>query len=278
MEGNSETPGLGHGLSEPECPDALVWYEIASGNSSSDRTPQYVQHATDCAPCGALLRNAVADLSDETSTLETKQIAELESARPGWQRRLARRIAGAITPDSVSVPWWSRRRIRGFALAAAGLAVAVIAVQQLQLQIAQQLLARAYTAERPIELRMAGASHAKFTAQRGQRESLLDRPPSLLLAEALIAVQAGPRLSDPRWLQTRARADLLDGRYEAARESLSRALQLSPKSPEILIDLATAYAQKQDYAQAFESLSQVLVRILFCRVSFAPPVQYTLAR
>jgi len=134
--------------------------------------------------------------------------------------------------------------------------VAVIAVQQLQLQIAEKLLARAYSDERPIELRMAGAKHAKFTAERGSKESLMDRPPALLMAEALLSVQMRSR--DSRWLHAKARADLLDGKYEAARESLTRALQLSPKSPEILIDLATAYSQKGDYAAAFEALSQVL--------------------
>ena len=243
---------------QPNCPDPLVWYEIASGELAPEPTQEYLQHATNCDYCGNLLSEAVSDLNDEPTPAEVKEIASLESARPKWQRRLARRITGTLTPDSGSVPWWSRPRVRRFALAAAGLAVAVIAVQQLQLQIAEKLLARAYSDERPIELRMAGAKHAKFTAERGSKDSLMDRPPALLMAEALLSVQMGSRSSDPRWLHAKARADLLDGKYEAARESLTRALQLSPKSPEILIDLATAYSQKGDYAAAFEALSQVL--------------------
>jgi CHAT domain-containing protein/Flp pilus assembly protein TadD len=243
-------------MPEPGCPAPLVWYEIASGELAPEPTQQYLQHATGCERCGSLLSDAVSDLREETTAAEAKQIASLESARPKWQRRLARRITG--TPDSVSVPWWSRPKIRGFALVAAGLAVAVIAVQQFQMQIAETLLARAYTDERPMKLRMAGAKHAELKVERGSRESSMDRPPALLVAEALLSVQTASRRSDSRWLHAKGRADLLDGKYEAARESLNRALQLSPKSPEILVDLATAYSQKGDYAAAFESLSQVL--------------------
>ncbi len=245
-------------IRQPNCPDPLVWYEIASGELASEPTQEYLQHATSCDHCGNLLSKAVSDLNDEPTPAETKEIAALESARPKWQRRLAQRIAGTLTPDSGSVPWWSRPRVRRFALAAAGLVVAVIAVQQLQIQITEKLLARAYSDERPIELRMAGAKHAKFTAERGSKDSLMDRPPALLMAEALLSVKMGSRSSDPRWLHAKAKADLLDGKYEAARDSLTRALQLSPKSPEILIDLATAYSQKGGYAAAFEYLSQVL--------------------
>jgi CHAT domain-containing protein/Flp pilus assembly protein TadD len=243
---------------QPNCPDPLVWYEIASGELAPEPTQEYLQHATSCDYCGSLLSEAVSDLNDEPTPAEVKEIAALQSSRPKWQRRLAQRITGTLTPDSGTVPWWSRPRLRRFALVAAGLAVAVIAVQQLQLQIAEKLLARAYSDERPIELRMAGARHAKFTVERGSKDSLMDRPPALLMAEALLSVHMGSRSADSRWLHAKARADLLDGKYEAARESLTRALQLSPKSPEILIDLATAYSQKGDYAAAFESLSQVL--------------------
>ena len=243
-------------IRQPNCPDPLVWYEIASGELAPDPTQEHLQHATSCDYCGNLLSEAVSDLNDEPTPAEVKEIASLGSARPTWQRRLAQRITGTLTPDSGSVPWWSRQRVRRLALVAAGLAVAVIAVQQLQLQIAETLLARAYSDERPIELRMAGARHAKFTAERGSKDSLMDRPPALLMAEALLSVQMRSR--DSRWLHAKARADLLDGKYEAARESLTQALQLSPKSPEILTDLATAYSQKGDYAAAFESLSQVL--------------------
>jgi CHAT domain-containing protein/tetratricopeptide (TPR) repeat protein len=259
LDRNSEDLGLGpRAVRSPDCPDPIVWYEVASGEADPESTARYVHHATGCGLCGVLLKEAVYDLTEETTAAERKQITELESARPGWQRRLARRIAGTTSADGGFVPWWSRWRLPRLALVAAGLAVVAIAAQRFQLQIAEKLLARAYSDERPLELRMAGARHAEFKVERGAKESLMDRPASLIVAEALLSVQMGSHSSDSRWLHAKARADLLDGKYEAARESLTRALQLSPKSPDILIDLATAYSQKGDYAQAFEYLSQVL--------------------
>lgn len=258
MERNFDSLAPGRRIRQPDCPDPLVWYEIASGTLVAGPTQQHIQHATVCEYCGCLLAEAVSDLSDETTAAEAKEVAALTSARPSWQRRLAQRITGTAPPVSEPAPWWSRWKVRKLALVAAGLAVAVIAAQQLQMQTAEKLLARAYSDERPIELRMAGAKHAKFTAERGPTASLMDRPASLLLAEALLSIQMGSRSPDARWLHAKARADLLDGKYEAARESLSRALQLSPKSPGILTDLATAHAQQGDYAAAFEALSQVL--------------------
>ena len=248
---NSESRG-------PGCPDPLVWYEIASGQLSPDSTGPFLQHVADCDFCGPLLKAAVADLMDETSPAEKKQISAIASAQPDWQRRLARRIAGSENAGARPATAWSKWKIPQLALFAASLLLLALVAQHFQKQLAQTLLARAYSEARPLEMRMAGAKYAKFTAERGAKGSLLDRPSSLILAEALISTHLGSHDPDPGWLQAKARADLLDGRYEAARDSLARALQLSPKSPEILIDLATAHFQQGNYDAAFEALSQAL--------------------
>jgi CHAT domain-containing protein/tetratricopeptide (TPR) repeat protein len=93
----------------------------------------------------------------------------------------------------------------------------------------------------------------------------LSRPEALLEAESLIADKIGSHPSDPSWLQAKARADLLEGRYDPAVESLRRAVQLAPKSPGLLIDLGTAYFQRglaanqpEDYGAAYEQLSRAL--------------------
>jgi hypothetical protein len=103
---NRDFESVGRGRSESDCPDPLVWYEIASGELASEPTQKYVHHATGCDYCGDLLSKAVSDLNDDTTPAEAKQIAALESSRPKWQRRLAQRIAGTLTSDSSSVPWW----------------------------------------------------------------------------------------------------------------------------------------------------------------------------
>jgi CHAT domain-containing protein len=132
-------------------------------------------------------------------------------------------------------------------------------------QSADRLLASAYAEQRTLELRISGAPYAHLRAQRGAEDSFANRPKALLSAEALIAGQLASHPSDSYWLQAKARADLLEGKYDGAVDSLRRALQLLPKSPGILIDLASAYFQRgqatdrpEDYAAAYESLSQAL--------------------
>ncbi|HYK50366.1 MAG TPA: hypothetical protein VEU94_11630, partial [Terriglobales bacterium] len=192
MASDFENAGSGkHQRPQPGCPAPLIWYEIASGELAPESTQEYLQHATGCDYCGGLLSNAVSDLREETTAAEARQIAALESARPDWQRRLARQITGKSSSEPHADPWWSTKRVRWFALATAALAVVVIAVQPLQLQIAETLLASAYSDQRPMKLRMAGAKHAEFKVERGPRQSSLDRPTTLLVAEALISIQMG---------------------------------------------------------------------------------------
>jgi CHAT domain-containing protein len=211
-----------------------------------------------------LLREAVSDLNEETTAAEKKQIAALASSQPDWQHRLARLIAGRTAPDPAPVSWWSRWRMTP-RLGLVTVAVAVLAVvgyrlgyDQIQVFRTQKLLASAYTEQRTLIPRMRGAQYSAFNAQRGASESLLGRPVSLMKAETLIASGLKSHPSNAEWMHAKGRADLLDGKYDAAAESLRRALQLSPKSPEILTDLATASFQMGDFSAAFESLSQVL--------------------
>ncbi len=248
----------------PGCPDPTVWYELAGGLITPAEVQWYMGHVSACTDCGVLLRQATSDLNDEATAAEAKQIAGLESAQPDWQHRLAQRIAGTIVVEPEPARWWSKwRTVPRLAMVTAGvLAVALVgywvAFPQMQVQLAQKLMARAYTDQRTLAPRMAGARYAAFTAERGPKESLVDRPVALIIAEALIAGWEGSHSADANWLHAKARADLLDGKYDAAAGSLRRALQIAPKSPEILTDLATAYFQQGEYAAAYESLSQVL--------------------
>jgi len=141
-----------------------------------------------------------------------------------------------------------------------------VAIDQIQVHrnqpaTAERLLARAYTQQRTLEPRIAGASYAPLRVSLGEAGSFTSRPPALLKAEALIATQLELHPSDPSWLQAKAQADVLEGKYDAAVETLRRALELEPHSPALLIDLATAYfqrAQQEDFGAAYEYLSQAL--------------------
>jgi CHAT domain-containing protein/tetratricopeptide (TPR) repeat protein len=277
-----------------DCPGPALWREIAGGMTPPDETLASLEHASRCDDCGPLLREAVAEVSDlngEITEAERTLIALLESTRAEWQQRLAQQIAGTQRsgPNRESTPWWKRwlaiprlavPRLSVPRLAMAGASLlAIVAVgswvvvhrvnkyyaNRNQPAAAGQLLARAYTEKRTLELRIVGADYAPLRVSRGPAASFTSRPEPLLKAEALIASQLESHPSDPSWLQAKAQADVLEGKYDAAVEALRRALELEPHSPALLTDLATAYFQraqqedrKDDLGAAYEYLSQAL--------------------
>ncbi len=277
-----------------DCPRPGLWREIVGGLTPPSETLIYLEHASRCDRCGPLLREAVtevADLNGETTAAERTLIAILESARAEWQQRLAQQIAGTQHSgrDRESMPWWQRwlavprlalPRLAVPRLAMAGASLlAIVAVgswvvvhrvnnynaTRNQPAAAGRLLARAYTEKRTVELRIAGADYAPLRVSRGPAASFTSRPEPLLKAEALIASQLESHPSDPSWLQAKAQADVLEGKYDAAVEALRRALELEPHSSALLTDLATAYFQraqqedrKDDLGAAYEYLSQAL--------------------
>ena len=262
-----------------ECPQATVWREIAAGLPQSEETLAYIEHASNCDRCRPMLREAVLEfsgLNQELTEEERKQIASLESAGTQWQERLARRIAGiALSRLNQESVWWQNRlNLPRQVLVAASLLVAVgagswILFHQVQLShqpaAAEHLLARAYTKKRTFELRIAGADFAPMKVTRGEAGSFTDRPKELLSAEALIDEQLESEPTNPAWLQAKAEADMLEGKYEPAVEGLRRAVELEPHSPALLTDLATAYFEralsqdkKDDLGAAYENLSKAL--------------------
>jgi CHAT domain-containing protein/tetratricopeptide (TPR) repeat protein len=265
-------------LRQSDCPGAAVWLEIAGGPTPPEETLAFIRHASWCDHCGGLLRAAVAELADlngELTEAERTHIASLESARAEWQQKLAQRITGTppSEPARESAPWWQKwRSVPRLAMAGAGL-LAMVGVGSWVVvhrndnrnQPAAELLARAYTEKRTLELRIAGAGYAPLRVSRGPAASFTSRPAALLKAEALIAGQLESHPSDPSWLQAKAQADVLEGKYDAAVEALRRALELDPDSPALLTDLATAYFQraqsedkKDDLGAAYEYLGQAL--------------------
>ena len=268
----------GASSSGADCPRPGVWREIAGGLTPADETLALIEHASRCDRCGPMLHEAVsemADLKGEVTEEERRQIVFLESAGAEWQQRLAHQIATAARNAADRGPeklGWRQKWVGAPRLAFLGVSLAVVVVAgywfegyRHQPAAADRLLARAYTEKRTLELRIAGADYAPPRVSLGPIASFTSRPPALLKAEALIASQLESHPSDPAWLQAKAQADILEGKYDAGVEALRRALELDPHSAPLLIDLGTAYFQralqedrKEDFGAAYESLSQAL--------------------
>ena len=257
-----------------ECPGAEVWNEIAGGLTESELALGFIEHASRCDYCGPRLRAAVAEISElnaELTDAEREEMASLDSATLEWQMKLAERISGSPRSDRSRARGWTTWLLAPRLVATVTAVIVVAALgwwassERGSAASANHLLARAYTEQRTLELRIPGAGYAPLRVQRGPAESFVGRPAALLKAEALIASQLASHPEDPAWLQAGARANMLEGKYDAAVESLQRAVELQPHSPELLADLGTAHFQRaqsedrqEDYGAAYEYFSKAL--------------------
>jgi tetratricopeptide (TPR) repeat protein len=256
----------------PDCVADVEWLNVAAGLVSEVKTRELMKHAAQCGQCGPLLKSAADTLADEVTAGEETLLASLRSARPEWQRNMASTLRSNVQERQQKASWWRAifawpTPVYAFAGVAAVAIVAWIGLRTLRPPSAEQLLAQAYSEHRTLEVRIPGAKYAPLQTERGARGSDFDKSPSLLKAEALIGENLNKNPNDPAWLQARARADLLDDNYDSAIKSLQQALETTPDSPGLLIDLSSAYFVRAesadrpiDYGNAIESLGQALAK------------------
>lgn len=128
-----------------------------------------------------------------------------------------------------------------------------------------QQIATAYTENRTMEVRIVGAAYSPLRQERGRSEADPEERLSLYDAVPTIKRQLSKTPDDPRWLQAKARVDLLDHHFEAAIRSLETALEIEPNSSPIQVDLASAYFEQAerghraiDYGNAIDYLGRAL--------------------
>jgi len=225
------------------CPQLAAWPLLVSGEAQPFEADELLTHAAGCPACANILRNLVADPSDE----ELTAIASLSSSSDDWQRNLAARLAATRhqTPDQ------SRKKASTFYLWG-GLALAatlVLAVSSVLVwrvvNNPERLLAKAYSESRTYEFRVPGAAFASVkppTHLRGGSSGRESAP--LLDARAHIEKELETSPDDPHWLQLEARADILDENFDPAIDILDRLLARGPVTSSLLADDATAYYQR----------------------------------
>jgi CHAT domain-containing protein len=269
--------------SRADCPPDGQWFQLAAGILPPDRIQENMRHAANCDHCGPILRDALETFSEDASVEEERLLCELDCAQPSWQNKLARRLAAA--PHNTGLPsmvassqtlrlssmadWKSllaNRRLVSAGVLAAVFALAVwFGIRAAMPPDVDQLLADAYTERRIMDCRVLGAKYAPLRVERGTTGSTVDQPQALLDANALISRSLRVHPDDPKWLQAKARADLLEFHYDPAIQTLQRVLDLQPDSPGLLIDLASAHYQRAeandrpvDYGKAVEYLGRAL--------------------
>jgi CHAT domain-containing protein len=248
------------------CPTDEQWMRVAAGIENNEVSKQMLDHAADCDHCGSLLRQSLADFSNDMTSDENNLLAGLDSARPEWQRALVQRLTA--TPRSMSAAAtqhptpaktnqaWRRWLLPAAAMVLFGVAASWIFVNQRSTP--ESLLGRAYAAQRTLELRIAGAPYGPIRVERGIGGSRLNRPSELLEAESIIAKNLRLNPNDPRWLHAKGQADLMDGNYQSALSTLDQAHRLSPNDYAVSLDLATSYFETAEAGDSPEGYSRAI--------------------
>jgi tetratricopeptide (TPR) repeat protein len=269
-----------------DCPAEEIWTGIVAGLASAAESEPLLRHACTCDYCGFWLRAASEELDPEISAEESDAIRQLTSAGVGWQRRLSHKMAQASEAPNKSESRSSAGTFWNFAnwklWAAPVGAAAVVAVggailiehNSPSLSSTNQLIAQAYSEQRPNELRFPGAAYAPVRQERGTSgpaRSRMDEPPSLLKAETQIARALSIHPHDTGWMQAQARADLFEGHADEAIALLQQAEAARPEDASVNLDLAMAFyeragtqhdpdASAADYDRALQSLNRVLAK------------------
>jgi CHAT domain-containing protein/tetratricopeptide (TPR) repeat protein len=253
-----------------DCPSESFLRELVSGILEPAEAGQLLRHAAGCDHCGPVLRDAAELLTGNILPEEETFIASLDSSKSSWQRSLATKLAGSDRVErrekNRQVTLWRVPSLR-WAIGIAAISVCAIAITSIVYRsrptYAESLLTQAYTERRTMELRVSGAKFSPLRITRSEKESNVERASSLLEAEALIAKNREKHPDNIDWLRAKGKADLLDGNYESAVDSLEQALRADPENSGVLTDLASAYflraqstARATDYGAAIDLLGR----------------------
>ncbi len=252
------------------CPDENTWFDVAGGMLSPAESLAYLQHAATCDACAQKLRTATRIFEDELSPAEEATLNSLPSSNPGGQRGLAEKLGRDAKLQNrysevkgLQANW--KKLLFYLTPLTAALVIFFLVVRDPAGRV-EGLLADAYTKNRSIEMRFAGADHADIQQHRGGNErSLVNKPDAYLKAAAEIKSQLTKNPDNPKWLLLQAQLDLLDTNpnYKSAILSLdsiheadSTALQLTRSVA--LYERARHENQQEFYGAAEELLGKIL--------------------
>jgi len=244
------------------CPAPAEWASLAAGLAEPRRRDDLLAHASQCDACGAVLHAVMEDFSGDMTEAESQTLKSLESAKPEWQRAMARRMADRSRSQPIYIRTWLARAAAVLLAAGAG----SLAWNQWMASDPARLIASAYSEQRPFEYRVPGAAYAPIRQERGVTSSF-ERPQALNDAISRIGGELKKNPEAVKWMDLRARAEMLGSDAEAAIATLQHALEQKPGDPDLLADLGAAYALRGDeqnravdYGYAIEYLNRSLQR------------------
>jgi tetratricopeptide (TPR) repeat protein len=233
------------------CPDEMDWIQLALGATSPERESWLLNHVVECAHCAVLFRHAVQ--SRESADEDESEVTDCPSDAP------AVITAAAIdrrSPDYSRLKWPKQAWI----WAAAALLFATVAVWfTLRPEFGRQRgeIASSFQKERPFPYRVAGVPWGPLEEARGAR------------SPRVLPIPKGNTREERIWA---GRAALWEGDYDRAQSLLRSARAQDGDLPELLNDLAVAYAAGGDRTRAL-----ALLRQASARYPRYPPILFNLA-
>ena len=252
----------------PDCPQPEVLQEIAAQAQIPESADPVLKHTAQCDYCGPLFNRYLQDFSDDYGPEVRAMLQRLPSTQERQQKDLARKLAAQARgekhpskPATAVMPWpfWKKAVAWATPLAAVVL-VAVGVVEWHSSNSVQGLVAKAYSAQRTTEIRLAGMPYGKYTNPHatlgpGGRDAD-NESPELLDARGAVnrQAQSGKQL-DSMQLELQGQVSLLEGNSIKAERVLKDALSSSTDPAAVMIDLAATYYERGDYSRAIDTLA-----------------------
>ncbi len=226
------------------CPDPIVLSQFSAGRLDAKEAARVMQHIAGCAGCGADLKMIAGDLEVEASPEESRMIESLATAAPEGRRRLALQMAAG-----------SRRAWQRPLAMAAGIAVAALALSigwqawQRRENFPPQLIARAYSANRPFSYRLQDDGKPGAVKIPRSGTDVTSLPPNLVSTIATLEQFLATKPDDPELLNALGQARLMAWDLDGAAQVLERARGLRPSDNGIAISVAVLDALRSDRVQ-----------------------------
>lgn len=227
-------------------PDNELLQEIAAGITSPELAEKTMQHVARCSICGPALQRYIREFSIEESLDNAQILAQLQSSKPAWQRRLVKKLLGGPR----RTPWM--KIVPAFAV----LAVAILAIVEtpylmakFELSKAKSNVATAFATRRTTAMRLTSVPYSQynpFSTQLGGSDGrgLAETPPEIDDAISAAKKNLKNNKSNPQWLQVQGRALLwvaTPANLEKAEKDFENARAKGLDTPSLEIDLAASY-------------------------------------
>jgi CHAT domain-containing protein len=231
-----------------------VLQELAAGILAPAMAEQTMLHAAECPSCGPTLRRYLREFSEEQSPENIAILSELQSSKPGWQKKLVRKLIGGgrsfrwlkLVPATVALTAVIFGVVEGPTLWAG-----------FQLHQAQKEVAAAFVERRTTPMRLPSVDYSPYSpfpvvlgAENGR--GVDEVPPSLHEASGAANKNLRAAKADPHWLQIQGRALLWEATpssLEKAEKDFEKARSEGLATPSLEIDLAASYFERDSRAE-----------------------------